>query len=146
MAVDRARAGPTETEGDLMRLLVRLLDFLFSVRSLFALVGATVEGYVFWLKPRDLPDYTQLQVYAPPAMNRVHASDGTLLAEYARERRLYLPIQGVSPRVIHAFMSAEDKNFYTHNGVDPEGILRALFANFQNRGSGKRPQGASTIT
>jgi len=133
-------------ESDLMRLFVRFLGFLFSVGSLFALVGATLVGYLVWVNTRDLPDYTQLQDYEPPVMTRVHASDGTLLAEYARERRLYLPIQVVSPRVIHAFLSAEDKNFYSHNGVDPEGVIRALFANFQNRGSGKRPQGASTIT
>ena len=79
-------------------------------------------------------------------MTRVHAGDGTLLAEYARERRLYLPIEVVPPLVIHAFMSAEDKNFYSHVGVDPEGILRALWSNIQHRGSGRRPQGASTIT
>src|SRR5215475_3238196 len=129
-----------------MKLLVRFLGFLFSVGALLLLVGATVVGYVGFVNTRDLPDYTQLEDYEPPVMTRVHASDGALLGEYARERRLYLPIQVVSPLVIHAFISAEDKNFYTHNGVDPEGVMRALLNNLQNRGSGKRPQGASTIT
>ncbi|MDQ0468827.1 penicillin-binding protein 1A [Labrys wisconsinensis] len=129
-----------------MRFLVRFLGFLFSTGSLLALVGATVVGYVVWANTRDLPDYSQLQDYEPPVMTRVHAGDGTLLAEYANQRRLYLPIQVVPPLVIHAFISAEDKNFYTHSGVDPEGVLRAVITNFQNRGSGKRPQGASTIT
>jgi len=129
-----------------MRLIVRFLGFLFAIGSLVALIGATAIGYLVWVNTRDLPDYTQLQDYEPPVMTRLHAADGVLLAEYARERRLYLPIQNVSPRVIHAFLSAEDKNFYTHAGVDPEGVLRALISNFQNRGSGKRPQGASTIT
>ena len=72
----------------------------------------------------------------------MHAADGSLLAEYARERRLYLPIQAVPKLVIGAFLSAEDKNFYKHNGIDPEGIIRAAVNNFR---SGKR-QGASTIT
>src|SRR5882757_4612658 len=129
-----------------MRFLVRFLGFLFSTGSLLALVGATVVGSVVWVNTRDLPDYSQLQDYEPPVMTRVHAADGTLLAEYANQRRLYLPIQVVPPLVIHAFMAAEDKNFYTHSGVDPEGVVRAIITNFQNRGSGKRPQGASTIT
>jgi penicillin-binding protein 1A len=129
-----------------MRLLVRFLGFLFSAGSLLLLLGATAVGYVVWVNTRDLPDYTQLQDYEPPVMTRVHASDGALLGEYARERRLYLPIQVVPPLVIHAFLSAEDKNFYTHTGIDPEGVMRAFLTNFQNRGSGRRPQGASTIT
>ena len=77
-------------------------------------------------------------------MTRVHAGDGSLLAEYARERRLYIPIQAVPKQVIAAFLSAEDKNFYRHNGVDPEGLVRAVVMNF--KGGGKRQQGASTIT
>ena len=76
-------------------------------------------------------------------MTRVHAGDGSLLAEYARERRLYLPSAAIPPLVKEAFISAEDKNFYTHNGVDPEGIGRALTVLVQGD---KRAQGASTIT
>ncbi|MDQ0393786.1 penicillin-binding protein 1A [Labrys monachus] len=94
----------------------------------------------------DLPDYTQLENYEPPVMTRVHAGDGTLLAEYARQRRLYLPIEVVPPLLIHAFISAEDKNFYSHIGIDPEGVMRAIWLNIQHHGSGRRPQGASTIT
>ena len=77
-------------------------------------------------------------------MTRVHAGDGSLLAEYARERRLYIPIQAVPKQVVAAFLSAEDKNFYRHSGVDPEGLVRAVVMNF--KGGGKRQQGASTIT
>ena len=77
-------------------------------------------------------------------MTRVHASDGSLIAEYARERRLYVPIQAVPKLVIEAFLSAEDKNFYKHPGIDPEGIVRAVVANLRSGGS--REQGASTIT
>jgi penicillin-binding protein 1A len=79
-------------------------------------------------------------------MTRVHASDGALLAEYARERRLYIPIQAVPKLVINAFIAAEDKSFYEHGGLDFSGIARALVSYAQNYGSGRRPQGASTIT
>ena len=79
-------------------------------------------------------------------MTRIHAADGELMAEHARERRLYLPIQAVPDLVKAAFLSAEDKNFYEHDGLDIAGILRAAVVNIRNRGSGKRPVGASTIT
>ena len=79
-------------------------------------------------------------------MTRVHASDGSLVAEYARERRLYLPIQAVPKLVINAFIAAEDKNFYEHGGLDFSGIARAGVLYLQNFGTSRRPQGASTIT
>ena len=79
-------------------------------------------------------------------MTRVHASDGSLLAEYARERRLYIPIQAVPKLVTSAFIAAEDKNFYEHGGIDFSGIARAAVLFVQQYGSGRRPQGASTIT
>jgi penicillin-binding protein 1A len=99
-----------------------------------------------WHYSKDLPDYSQLQDYEPPVMTRVHASDGSLVAEYARERRLYVPIQAVPKLVINAFIAAEDKNFYEHGGLDFGGIMRAGILYLQNMGTSKRPQGASTIT
>jgi penicillin-binding protein 1A len=87
-----------------------------------------------------------LQDYEPPVMTRVHAADGSLVAEYARERRLYIPIQAVPKLVISAFLAAEDKNFYEHGGLDFFGIARAALNYAQNFGSDRRPQGASTIT
>ena len=101
---------------------------------------------LLWHFSRELPDYSQLQDYEPAVMTRVHAADGQLLAEYARERRLYLPIQAVPRMVINAFIAAEDKSFYEHGGLDFSGIARAGLAYVQNYGSGRRPQGASTIT
>ncbi len=95
---------------------------------------------------QDLPDYTQLQNYEPPVMTRVHAGDGSLVAEYARQKRLYVPIQSVPKLVVEAFLSAEDKNFYEHGGIDPTGIFRAGMFYLQNLGTSRRPQGASTIT
>src|SRR5499427_10301578 len=129
-----------------MRLILRFFGFLFAFGTIVFLlaVGGAVGLYSFYSK--DLPDYSQLQDYQPPVMTRVHASDGALLAEYARERRLYLPIQAVPKLVINAFISAEDKNFWEHGGLDFNGIARAGVLYMQNFGTNRRPQGASTIT
>src|SRR5205814_2120875 len=109
-------------------------------------VGIAGAAGLFWHFSKDLPDYSQLQDYEPPVMTRVHATDGSLVAEYARERRLYLPIQAIPKLVLNAFIADEDKNFYDHGGLDFQGILRAAVFMAQNYGTGRRPQGASTIT
>lgn len=125
-----------------MRFVLRFFGFLFSIGAIFFLIGAVALAYGFWFYSKDLPDHAQLADYEPPVMTRVHAADGSLIAEYARERRLYVPIQAIPKLVIEAFISAEDKNFYKHAGIDPEGIVRAMVANFRSGGK----QGASTIT
>src|SRR6266568_2520313 len=126
-----------------MRLFARFFGFLFATGAILFVVGALAVGALVYVYSKDLPDYTQLKNYEPPVMTRVHAGDGSLLAEYAHERRLYLPGNAIPPMVKQAFISAEDKNFYTHNGVDPEGIARAAIVLFQG---GRHMQGASTIT
>src|ERR1700758_497857 len=95
---------------------------------------------------RDLPSVEALQNYAPPVTTRVYAGDGTLLGEYARERRIFVPIAFVPKLITQAFTSAEDKNFYNHPGIDPSGILRAAIKDVGLVIEGRRPQGASTIT
>ena len=129
-----------------MRLLVRFLGFLFAAGTVVFLVGVAAIAGGIWHFSKDLPDYSQLQDYEPPVMTRVHAGDGSLVGEYARERRLYIPIQAVPKLVINAFLAAEDKNFYEHGGLDFTGIARAAVVYLQNYGSSRRPQGASTIT
>jgi penicillin-binding protein 1A len=129
-----------------MRLLVRFLGFLFAAGTILFLVGVSAVAGLLWHFSKDLPDYTQLKNYEPPVMTRVHAADGSLLAEYAKERRLYLPIQAIPKRVINSFLAAEDKNFYEHGGIDFTGMARAALVYAQNYGSNRRPQGASTIT
>jgi penicillin-binding protein 1A len=129
-----------------MRLLLRFFGFLFTAGSILFLAGLAAVAGLFWHFSKDLPDYSQLQNYEPPVMTRVHAVDGSLLGEYAKERRLYLPIQAVPKLVINSFLAAEDKNFYEHGGVDYTGMARAGVAYIQNFGSNRRPQGASTIT
>ena len=106
-------------------------------------LAAGVFAAVVWKYEQGLPDYSQLKNYEPPVMTRVHAADGSLLAEYSRERRLYLPSAEIPDLVKHAFISAEDRNFYSHWGFDPEGIVRAGFIFMQGS---RRIQGASTIT
>ncbi|MCP3382888.1 MULTISPECIES: penicillin-binding protein 1A [unclassified Bradyrhizobium] len=129
-----------------MRLLVRFMGFLFAAGTVMFLVGVGAVAGLIWHFSKDLPDYSQLQDYEPPVMTRVHAVDGSLLGEYAKERRLYLPIQAVPKLVINAFLAAEDKNFYEHGGIDYTGMARAGVLYLQNFGSNRRPQGASTIT
>ena len=129
-----------------MKLLLRFCGFLFAAGTIVFLVGVGAAAGLLWHFSKDLPDYSQLQDYEPPVMTRVHAGDGSLVAEYANQRRLYIPIQAVPKMVINAFLAAEDKNFYEHNGLDFGGIIRAGMLYVQTYGSGRRPQGASTIT
>jgi penicillin-binding protein 1A len=130
----------------LARILLRSLGFLFAGGAVIFLAAVAVAAALLWHVSKDLPDYSQLQVYEPPVMTRVHAADGSLIAEYAHERRLYLPIQSIPKRVTNAFVAAEDQNFYEHGGIDLRGVARAALVYVQNLGSNRRPQGASTIT
>jgi penicillin-binding protein 1A len=129
-----------------MKVFLRFLGWAFTGGTIVFLGVIATGAGLLWHFSKELPDYSQLQDYEPAVMTRVHASDGALLAEYAKERRLYLPIQAVPKQVINAFIAAEDKNFYDHNGLDFSGIARAFLSYVQNYGSGRRPQGASTIT
>lgn len=95
---------------------------------------------------RTLPDYTQLADYEPPVVTRIHAGDGSLIEEYARQKRLFIPIGAIPKPVIEAFLSAEDKSFYSHGGLDYRGVARAVLTNLRNVVSGRRLVGASTIT
>jgi penicillin-binding protein 1A len=120
---------------------------LFTSVLVLACIGAVGGGiYVFWKFGQGLPDYRQLADYEPPVMTRVQAGDGRLLAEYAVEKRVFVPVAAMPKPVINAFLSAEDKNFYLHPGIDPLGIVRALATNLRNVGGDRRPVGASTIT
>jgi len=99
-----------------------------------------------WYFSSGLPDYKKLESYEPPVSSRVYASNGDLIAEYAIEKRLFIPYDTIPKPVINAFLSAEDKNFFVHSGIDPQGIIRAVINNFKNIINNKRLEGASTIT
>ena len=125
--------------------LLGLLGFGFASAVVLFLAASAVVGFLVWKASRDLPDFESLAKYEPPVMTRIHAHDGSLMAEYARERRIFVPINVLPKLVIAAFLSAEDKRFYEHGGLDFTGIGRALINNLQNYGR-RRPEGASTIT
>lgn len=111
------------------------------------LLGAVVAGFfVLYQYGRDLPDVNQMADYQPPVTTRAYTADGSLLVEFARQNRLFVPISAVPEDVVDAFLAAEDKNFYQHSGIDFTGILRAVVINLTNIGSNRRLVGASTIT
>ncbi|MFO1184279.1 MAG: penicillin-binding protein 1A [Bauldia sp.] len=127
-------------------MFLRFIGYLFGIGTVFLLaLAAGAAWYVSGLV-KDVPDYDALLRYEPPEMTRVHAADGELIAEFARERRLYLPIESIPERVKQAFVAAEDKNFYSHSGLDYVGIGRAVLTDVAYLGSGRRLVGASTIT
>ena len=128
------------------RAMVKLIRFLFVCSVVLAIAGCGFVGITIWYFGRDLPDYQQLAHYQPPITTRVHAGDGRLLAEYATERRVFVPIQAIPKRVIDAFLSAEDKNFYSHHGIDPLSMVRAAITDVGRLRANRRPVGASTIT
>ena len=113
---------------------------------MIAILGAVGVFFVFSKYSVGLPEYAQLADYEPPTVTRVHAGDGQILAEYAIERRVFVPESAMPRRVINAFLAAEDKNFYHHPGVDFVAVARAAVSNFANYLRGRRPVGASTIT
>jgi len=129
-----------------MKYLFRFFGWLFALGTMAFLIAAVAVVVIVINVSKDLPDHETLRKYEPPVMTRVHAADGQLVSEFARERRIFLPIQAMPKLLTQAFIAAEDKNFYNHQGLDYQGIARAMLTNFNNRGSGKRPQGASTIT
>ena len=124
------------------RKLITIFSSVFiSLFALFALLLFLVWNFVL-----DLPDHEQLINYEPPMVTRVYASDGRLISEYAAEQRSFVPLESIPKIVIDSFLSAEDKNFFNHPGVDAKGILRALIKNLKNISQNKRLEGASTIT
>ncbi len=121
------------------------LKFLKYSLYLFLLIFLLILGLIFYFST-TLPDYSSLKDYKPNVMTRVHASNGHLVKEYSREYRIFIPVDDIPNHIKEAFISAEDKNFYSHYGVDPLGILRASLYNIKNFLNNNRPQGASTIT
>jgi len=127
--------------------MLRFLGWLVTA-GFFVFLGLSAGAvYVIWDASKDLPDYKQLATYEPPVMTRIHAADGSLLAEYAAERRLFIPVNQMPKQLIHAFISAEDKTFYTHGGLDWQGIAGAAIRYVQVKTTGHgQIVGASTIT
>ena len=125
----------------LFRFIGSFFGTIFSFITLGILFGALTIGAIFWMYARDLPDYDSLAQYSPPTISRIYDGQGRMMDEFANERRLFVSIEDVPELVKHAFISAEDKNFYTHQGFDLLGIASAV----KDAAAGGRLRGASTI-
>ena len=127
-------------------MFLRACGVLFNLALLVVLIGVAVLGYAWWRYGQDLPDVGRLATYEPPTVTRVHAGDGRLLAEFAKERRVWVPVHAIPVRMQQAFVAAEDQNFWRHFGIDPQGIASAVVDNLRRVANDERPRGASTIT
>ncbi len=131
-----------------MSRIAKAIVFVLSFGFFLSLAGAGAVLYVLWHYSQGLPDYKQLAKYDPPTVTRVHAGDGRLIAEYAIERRVFVPVRAMPRHLIRAFIAAEDQNFFRHPGVDLVALGRAVVTNVINivTQRSRRPVGASTIT
>ncbi len=126
--------------------MLKTLSSFLSTFFFFAVIAFVLLITSVWQIAQELPEYRQLADYAPPVTTRLYAGDGQVLMEYAVEKRFFVPEEKIPDLVKQAFISAEDKNFYHHFGVDFLGVTRAILTNLRHFGSNKRPNGASTIT
>ena len=125
---------------------MKIFTFIFTSLFFVSILLLGAFFYILWHFGKGLPDYRQLSKYEPSVVTRVHAANGALLKEYSVQQRVFVPIDVIPKIIISAFLSAEDKHFYDHIGIDVQAITRALITNFKNYGKGKRLVGASTIT
>ncbi len=126
----------------MLRFILSFVGFIFSWLTIGTVLIALVLGAVFWMYGRDLPDHEALASYEPATISRVYSIEGRVMDEFARERRRFTPIDEIPDVVKYAFISAEDKNFYSHKGYDLQGIIKAAI----DAAQGARLRGASTIT
>ena len=119
---------------------------IFILITSFILFSAILIISVLWTYSNDLPDYKFLKSYKPPVSSKVYSGNGDLVADFSKEKRVFVPFNSIPKNVINAFLSAEDKNFFKHPGVDAKGVIRAVINNISNILSSKRLEGASTIT
>ena len=115
------------------------------VLSLFLLTSVSIL-IVLWTFSNSIPDYRFLKNYKPPVSSKMYSGNGELVADFSKEKRIFVPYEAIPKNVINSFLSAEDKNFFSHPGVDAKGVMRAIINNIQNLMSSKRLEGASTIT
>ena len=126
-----------------MTKVLKNIFTLFLVISLTAFIG--IFG-ILWTFSNKIPDYKFLKSYKPPVSSKMYSGNGDLVADFSQEKRIFIPFSAIPKKVIDAFLSAEDKNFFSHPGVDAKGVLRATINNIRNILTSKRLEGASTIT
>ena len=126
-----------------MNKLIKNFFILLISGSLLVGMGILV---VLWAFSNNLPDYKFLKNYKPPVSSKVYSGEGELVSDFSTEKRIFIPFEAIPKKIIKAFLSAEDKSFFDHPGVDAKGVLRAVVNNFYNIMSSRRLEGASTIT
>ena len=126
--------------------MLHFINFSLKFIIIFFVVVILFVFSTLWYFSIGLPDYKKLSNYQPPISSRVYSDNRKLIAEYALEKRLFIPFESVPDKVVNSFLSAEDKNFFSHPGIDAKGILRASIKNVKNISQNKRLEGASTIT
>ncbi len=126
--------------------MIRYLNYSIKIGIIVFLIFIFFMFSALWYFSSGLPDYKKLAKYQPPVSSRVYAENGKLIAEYAIEKRLFIPYESIPKKLINSFLSAEDKNFFKHPGIDAKGILRAVIKNINNIANDRRLEGASTIT
>ncbi len=124
------------------KVIKKTLIFLFTatIASMFAIIS------ILWMYSNKLPDYKFLKMYKPAVSSKLYSGSGDLVSDFSSEKRIFVPYETIPEVVINSFLSAEDKNFFSHPGVDAKGIIRAVFNNISNIISSERLEGASTIT
>ena len=127
-----------------LRFIGSFFGGIFTTITLGLLFGALTLGAVFWMYSADLPSHDSLAQYSPPTISRIYSGEGRIIDEFAKERRLFVPIEDIPVLVRDAFISAEDKHFYTHKGYDVQGMISAAWDAIKS--GGKNARGASTIT
>ena len=115
---------------------------IFILITSFILLSAILIISVLWTYSNDLPDYKFLKSYKPPVSSKVYSGNGDLMADFSKEKRVFVPFNSIPKNVINAFLSAEDKNFFKHPGVDAKGVIRAIINNISNILSSKRLEGS----
>ena len=123
----------------------KIINYLVKIGIIILIFFTILAFSTLWYFSSGLPDYKKLAIYQPPVSSRVYANNGKIIAEYALEKRLFIPYESIPQKVINSFLSAEDKNFFIHPGIDAKGIIRATINNLKNIVNDKRLEGASTI-
>ena len=124
----------------------RLIKKILTISLSFLLLASILIFVVLWTFSNNIPDYKFLNNYKPSVSSKVYSGGGELVADFSKEKRVFIPYDSIPNNVINAFLSAEDKNFFSHPGVDAKGVLRAIVNNIKNIMTSKRLEGASTIT
>ena len=126
-----------------MHRIIKNIFILSLIIGLFAIISIIAT---LWAFSNNLPDYKFLKSYKPPVSSKVYSGEGELVNDFSKEKRIFIPFNAVPEKVINSFLSAEDKNFFSHPGVDAKGVLRAIVNNISNLATSRRLEGASTIT